>query len=61
MKSIKSFAATQGLTATEMIKTKGGLAVTISAGLDVCLVDPVTGIASTLFCDRRKRRVGSGS
>jgi hypothetical protein len=59
MKSLLSNA--QALTSSEMNQTKGGTAaagITISASLDICLVDPTTGTTSLLYCDRRKKRVG---
>lgn len=60
MKSFNHFQSTSNLlSASEMTKTKGGTSIVISAQLDICLVDHVAGTTSLLFCDRRKRRVGS--
>ncbi len=60
MKSLKQIqSAAQALTTGEMTKTKGGASFTIEAGLDICVINPVTGQASLLYCDRRRKRVNA--
>jgi hypothetical protein len=59
MKSLKSLAsAARTLSATEMVKTKGGTGYEITTQIDIVCIG-VTGSVETLYCDRRRKRVGS--
>jgi hypothetical protein len=60
MKSLKQIGSqATSLTQNEMLKTKGGNSFIIEVGLDICVINPVTGVASLLYCDRRKKRVNA--